>query len=147
MAWRPLSSISFTLFQPQIHTRFLSSSAKLCPPPAAIAVNLTLPLSCTLFKLGTGAAVAHVANSVVLVFPSWYTLFQPQAHTTPSSSRAKLCPPPAEIAVNLTPLSCSFFRLGTRAAVGLFVRLASPSWQTLFQPQAHTRFWSSRAKL
>ena len=47
---------------------------------------------------GTG-----VRRFVVLPSPSWPLSFNPHAQTVPSLFRARLCAPPAAIAVNPTP--------------------------------------------
>src|SRR5205823_835279 len=66
-------------------------SARVCQPPAAMAVTPVRPVTCT-----------GVVRLVVVPSPSWPWSFAPQAHTVPSLFTAKLdqLPPASALTVN-----------------------------------------------
>src|SRR2546428_654917 len=76
---------------PQAQTVPSNFSAKLCDPPAAMAV---MPLNKPAPPAPT--TCTGVLLLVVVLFPNWPVALLPQAHTVPSNLSAKLCwPPPA----------------------------------------------------
>src|SRR6185437_16722027 len=67
-------------------------------------------------------------------------LFQPQARTVPSALRAKLCAPPAAMAMTRS-------RLWTSPGVGRDLTVPSPSWPVVLKPHDQTLPPTSRARL